>query len=158
MEHRSSVVSPKPCRHQLRSSSPVSSREFPYSRPGRVVPLPVRTGPKGYPSDLRKARRRLSNELARAEEGARSVRRIDCLMGSTRLVRTTHPRTQECLLCRSLDGLGGWKHSRPVMGYPAPSLSSSGVGVQVLIDIRDFLSPSTTSVFLFYVLVSSLSR
>ena len=31
--------------------------------------------------------RRLSNEFSRAEERARSVRRVDCLMGMTRLVR-----------------------------------------------------------------------
>ena len=31
--------------------------------------------------------RRLSNEFTRAEERARSVRRVDCLMGMTRLVR-----------------------------------------------------------------------
>ena len=31
--------------------------------------------------------RRLSNEFARTEERARSVRRVDCLMGMTRLVR-----------------------------------------------------------------------
>ena len=30
--------------------------------------------------------RRMSNEFARAEERARSVRRVDCLMGMTRLV------------------------------------------------------------------------
>lgn len=33
--------------------------------------------------------RRLSNEFARTEERARSVRRVDCLMGLTRLVRIT---------------------------------------------------------------------
>ena len=33
--------------------------------------------------------KRLSNEFARAEERARSVRRVDCLMGMTRLVRIT---------------------------------------------------------------------
>jgi hypothetical protein len=33
--------------------------------------------------------RSLSNEFARAEERARSVRRVDCLMGMTRLVRIT---------------------------------------------------------------------
>jgi len=33
--------------------------------------------------------RRLSNEFARAEERTRSVRRVDCLMGMTRLVRIT---------------------------------------------------------------------
>ena len=33
--------------------------------------------------------RRLSNEFARTEERTRSVRRVDCLMGQTRLVRIT---------------------------------------------------------------------
>jgi len=33
--------------------------------------------------------RRLSNEFTRAEESARSVRRVDCLKGMTRLVRIT---------------------------------------------------------------------
>ena len=39
--------------------------------------------------------RRLSNEFARAEERARSVRRVDCLMGMTRLVRITPSEDSE---------------------------------------------------------------